>query len=207
MKKAARHMIRSERQLRALASAPRQEIVDVLAESGTVSVAELATTLGRPADALYFHIRQLIRVGLVEKAGDRLHGGRKEALYRTVAPELMLEYQPRSAANRAAVTAIVSSMLRLGIRDFGRAFRRGDVIVSGEHRELWALRRTGRLASSQLAAVNRAMRHLREQMSNPGGQGRLYAITVLLTPLDRRRASARREVHPQSTKKREGGKT
>ena len=46
------YIIRSKRQMRALAASTRQEILDVLPRMGTVSVAELATALGRPADAL-----------------------------------------------------------------------------------------------------------------------------------------------------------
>src|SRR6266705_3079755 len=126
------HIIRSEKQLAVLAAASRQEIVDVLAEIGSVSVAEIASALGRPADALYFHLRALQRAGLVEKVGYRPHGKRREALFRTVSPELRLRYEPQSAANRRAVTAIVSSMLRLGIRDFRSAFQRADVIVAGK---------------------------------------------------------------------------
>ena len=37
------YIIRSKRQMRALAASTRQEIVDVLSRMGTVSVAELAT--------------------------------------------------------------------------------------------------------------------------------------------------------------------
>lgn len=51
------YFVRGKRQLAALAAAARQEVVDVLAEMGSVSVAELAAALGRPADALYFHLR------------------------------------------------------------------------------------------------------------------------------------------------------
>ena len=42
------YIIRSKRQMRAPAAPTRQEIVDVLPGMGTVSVAELATALGRP---------------------------------------------------------------------------------------------------------------------------------------------------------------
>jgi hypothetical protein len=42
------HVVRTEKQLAALVSAARQEIIDVMAEMGTVSVAEIAATLGRP---------------------------------------------------------------------------------------------------------------------------------------------------------------
>lgn len=186
MKKVKEHLVRHQAQLAALAAAARQEVVDVLAELGTVSVAELAAALGRPADALYFHLRALVRVGLVEKVGHRSRAGGKEALFRTVAPELMLKYEPHKASNRKAVSAIVASMLRLGIRDFHGAFQPGNAIVSGPQRELWALRKAGRLSLPQLAGVNRSIRTLTKAFSAESGHGRLYAITILLTPLDHR---------------------
>jgi DNA-binding transcriptional ArsR family regulator len=196
-----RHVIRSEKQLAALASAARQEIVDVLAEMGTVSVAEIAATLGRPADALYFHLRVLKEAGLVRQVGYRSRGGREEALFRTVAPELWLRYEPRSQINRRAVNAIVSSMLRLGIRDFQRAFHGTDAIFSGPHRELWALRKTGRLSLAKVAGVNRSIERLKRAVSKPHGRGRLYGITVLLTPLDHRRRESKRSARSQGAKK------
>ena len=189
--RAKRHVIRSQKQLAVLASAPRLEIVDILADAGTLSVAELAAVLERPADALYFHLRALLRAGLVRHTGFRYRGRRKEALFRTIAPDLWLQYQPRREPNRRAVTAIVSSMLRLGIRDFRRSFQRGDVIVSGRRRELWALRKAGRLSLPDLAVVNRLIERLRSATSKPKGRGRLYAVTVLLTPLDHRRRESR----------------
>src|SRR6202050_4682602 len=149
------HLIRSDKQLAALAAAARQEIVDVSEQRGTVPVAELAAALGRPADSLYFHLRALTRVGLARNAGYRARPGGKEALYRTAAPELRVQYKPRDRANRKAVSAIAASMLRLAIRDFRRSFQRGHVLVSGAHRELWSLRKVGRLSRAQLAQLNR----------------------------------------------------
>jgi DNA-binding transcriptional ArsR family regulator len=193
------YVIHGTKQLSVLAAAARQELVDVLAHMGTVSVAEIAATMGRPADALYFHLRALKRAGLVEQVGYRTRSGRQEALFRTVAPELRLEYELHNAANRRGITAIVSSMLRLGVRDFRRAFAGGDAIVAGSHRELWALRRTGRLSLSQIRDVNRSigqlMRHLK-----PQGRGRLYGITVLLTPLDHRSRRSKRNLQSRGDK-------
>jgi DNA-binding transcriptional ArsR family regulator len=179
-------LIRSEKQLAALAAAARQEIFDVLEQTGTVSVAELAAALGRPADALYFHLRVLTRAGLVRTAGYRARSGGKEALYCTVAPDLRLQYKPQNAANRKGVSAIVSSMLRLASRDFKGSFQPGNVVVSGAHRELWALRKVGRLSRVQLAKLNQSIDGLLQDLTAPGGEGRLYAVTVILTPLDHR---------------------
>ena len=197
--KRQRYLVRSEKQLAALAAAARQEIVDVLEQMGTVSVAELAAALGRPADALYFHLRALTRAGLVQNAGYRARRGGKEALYRTVAPELQLKYEPRDAANRKGVCAIVASMLRLANRDFGRSLQRGNVLVSGAHRELWSFRKVGRLSSAQVAKLNQRLKGLVQDICAPRGHGRLYAVTVVLTPLDHRNKVGRLPQPKQGT--------
>jgi DNA-binding transcriptional ArsR family regulator len=196
MRSTRTHLIRSEKQLAALTAAARQEVVDMLERLGTVSVGELAAALGRPADALYFHLRALTRAGLVRSAGYRSRPRGKEALYRTVAQELKLHYEPHRASNRKAVSAIVSSMLRLTTRDFKNAFRSGTVVVSGPRRELWALRKAGRLSPAGLTEVNRRIEELAKTVAAPHKQGRLYAITVVLTSLDRRKkieSSSKRE--------------
>lgn len=191
VKKTPPYLIRGSKQLAALAAAARQEIIDVLEQMGAVSVAELAAALSRPADALYFHLRTLTRAGLVQNVGYRSQGGRKESIYCTIAPELKLEYQPQNPANRRAISAIVASMLRLGIRDFSRSLQSGNVVVSGSRRELWALRKVGRLSHARLADLNRGIKRLVEEMRVPaGGDGRLYAVTVVLTPLDHRNKEA-----------------
>ena len=174
------YVIDKPAQLRALTSSARQEIVDVLSRMGGVSAAELAEALGRPADALYYHLRELTRVGLVVRSR-RSRGGREEAEFRTIAPRLALRY-------RSPLTPrIISSMLRLGARDFRRAFESRAVATTGSRRELWALRTTGWLTPRDLAAANRRMRALREDVSRPLQRGRLFAVTILLTPLDRSR--------------------
>jgi DNA-binding transcriptional ArsR family regulator len=180
------YVIRSKRQMRALAASTRQEIVDVLPRLGIVSVAELATTLGRPADSLYYHLRVLKRVGLVLSAGVRTVNGRTEALFRAVAPEMILQYKLGKNGNGNEINPIISSMLRLGTRDFKRSFRTGEASVSGPRRELWALRKTAWLSRDQILEVNRCIHRLIRLTSTTGRKGRLYAITVLLTPLDRR---------------------
>ena len=196
-------MISGSKQLAALRAAARQEIVDVLERMGTVSVAELAAAVGRPADALYFHLRALSRAGLVRTAGLRSRGGRSEALYCTAAPELKLQYEPENEANRKAVTAIIASMLRLTMRDFRHSFRPGNVCVSGPGRELWAARKVGRLSSKQLGALNTGIAGLLDRLATKSTQkGRLYAVTVVLTPIDHRGTGRKSGEQKQTSKRR-----
>jgi len=186
------HVIKSAVQLGALASAARQEIVDVLSRLGEVPVSELAETLGRPADALYYHLRHLVRSGLVVQAEPRRTKGRQEVRFRTVAPELQLQYPESNAKEARHVSGIVSSMMRLGIRDFGKALRSSGVQLSGPGRELWALRATGWMNSKEVQDVNEKIQDLRDAVWKPKGAGRLYGITILLTPLDHRGRKSQR---------------
>ena len=203
MKTIRPHVIRGKKQLACLAAAARQEIFDVLEQMGTVSAAELAAVLGRPADALYFHLRALAGAGLVRSATHRGRSGRTQTLYCTVKPEVQLGYDPRSAANRRAVSAIVASMLRLANRDFRRSFQCGQVVVSGAHRELWAWRKVGRLSRADLGRLNDRMRDLANTVSAPRGAGRLYGVTVILTPLDHRNDGSKRTGPRSSARKRQ----
>jgi DNA-binding transcriptional ArsR family regulator len=187
MKRPATRFLARPDELRALVSPIRQEIVDVVSARGSMSVAELAAAIGRPADALYFHLRALQRARLVRRTFVRRRGQRQMALFRTAAPELKLRYEPASGANRRNLTAIVASMLRLGARDFRRGLQQEGVRVTGPRRELCALRRTARLTPPQIKDVNRLIDRLLQQFAGVHDEGPMYAITVLLTPVKGRR--------------------
>ena len=179
--------IRDAKQIAALKAASRQEVMDVLASMGTVSIAELAVALARPADSLYFHIRILQKVGLVQAEGSRESGGRTERLYRAVSPDLHLDYVPGKRGNARGVVPIVESMLRLTSRDFKNAFDDKEVVADGPQRELWATRTTGWLTREQVAEINR---HIASMLritatSPPKDDERLFALTMVLTPLQR----------------------
>lgn len=197
----ATYRISRANQLRALASPVRQEIVDVLARLPGASVAALAAALGRPADALYYHLRELGRVGLVLPSGRGRGQRRSEALYRTVAPELSAVYDPGSPSNVKNVSRAIASMLRLGTRDFRSALSSRDVAVSGPRRELWASRETGWLDAGRIARLNRLLREIARilQASHARPGKRLFAVTYLLVPLDRR---PRRRKEPRHAKRR-----
>jgi len=172
--------------LRALASPVRQELIDLLVRTGPASAAELGRLIQRPADGLYYHLRALQRVGLVSSAGIRARGGRREELFRAIHRVPTLHHDTSPGGNSPGVIAIVSSMLRLGIRDFKKGAASPDVRAQGPKRELWALRVTGWLSPSDLAEANRKIRALHEVPGKPSPKGKLYGITILLTPLGHR---------------------
>ena len=173
-------------QMRVLASPVRQELLDALSQLGSASLVELGAVLGRPADGLYYHVRLLERVGLIRAAPARIRGGRREALFRAGARRYAMRYASAPASTEQAVNGVIASMLRLGIRDFRRALANGGNRLDGPVRDLWALRTVGWLRSAQVRKVNRAIHDLWRDVSRHDRGGRLYAVTVLLTPLDHR---------------------
>jgi len=186
--------IRDLKQLRALRSPVRQEIVDTVQSLGACSAAEIARELGRPADGLYYHLNSLLRVGLLEEAGCRGSNGRSEALYATRSPEcpMRLHYEPEDPENAEAVLGVVASMLRMTERDFAAAYRPGAV-TEGPERDLWAARNKGWLSDEDLREVNRLLGELRAIFEKPRapGRDRLHAFTFVHVPLPAK--SVRRE--------------
>lgn len=188
------HPVESPTQIRALASTVRQELVDALQALGEASVRALSQQLGRPADALYYHLRALLRAGLVRQSGSRQQGRHVEALYTTVAPEqpLQLRYATGPEADHAALMQVVDGMLRASGRAFERALADPACVTEGPERELWAGRIQGWLTPARLRRANALLRRLGALFApgqRPAGS-RLYALQFLLAPDVRAAAAA-----------------
>jgi hypothetical protein len=173
-------------QIRALASTLRQDIVDQVQAMGGASVPDLAEALGRPADALYYHVRALRRVGLLVEAGTRQRGRHVETVYATVDParRLKLEYRRGGATATAPMRTLVASMLRSARSEFDAAIADPDCVVDGPQRELWAGRIKGWLTPAELARANALLIQLGTLLSSPrtAQRDRLYSLQFVLAP-------------------------
>lgn len=92
----------------ALAYPLRQELLDtVTAFGGEAAASALAEQLGRPVDGLYYHLRLLVKHGLLDEEVTRNQAGRQERRYRLAgdgrgAPRLA--YRPTASAGSMGVT-------------------------------------------------------------------------------------------------------
>jgi DNA-binding transcriptional ArsR family regulator len=182
-----------------LASPTRIEIVDTLEAIGNaVTVAELAVALGRPADGLYYHLRQLADGGLVEE--EAAPDGRRYRSRTRKGDRLRLRYKPGATANADAVGRVAASVLRVAGRDFARALADPDSIVEGPRRELWAARGKGWVDAADLTEINRLLARLMELVQQPAHErprGKLVALSWVLAPVEAkpaRRETARRKL-------------
>lgn len=184
-----RRAIAAPAQIRLLSSAVRQELVDTLAAlGGEASVAMLAEELGRPADGLYYHLRALVRGGLLREVASELGG---ERVYRFAgqgdAP-LRLAYRLGPQGNQAELALFARSLLQIAGRDFDEALHGEQVATEGPGRELWASRNKGWLSPADIAEANALLERLSALTSQPKqpGRDRLISCAFVLAPVNPR---------------------
>ena len=186
-------LIDNPRQIAALASPARQEVVDAAVASGAFTIAQLARRLGRPADALYFHVRHLERVGLLRRVGERGNGRERAAVYDLPGRPVSLRYGAPALRSRR-VGPVVDGILRLARRDVRRALGRPDTVVEGPARDLWGARARGWLDRRELERANRLLAQLLLLVNSgaPRAGATPVALVFALTPLEAQPESRRK---------------
>jgi DNA-binding transcriptional ArsR family regulator len=182
-------VISDVRQIRTLSSPIRQDILDAVTAIGPCSVSELAAAIGRRPDSLYYHVRRLVKVGLIREEPD---GGAGRGELRLDVPHnrFYLEYKPESRPNKTAVLRVAAAMVRSAERGFRRAFDPDVAVVAGPGRNLWASRTRGALTPADLAEVNALIARLhtimrsgrRDRGPSVAGDRSLHELTVILAP-------------------------
>jgi DNA-binding transcriptional ArsR family regulator len=192
----------SNTQIRELALSPtavaeffkpaRLEIYESLQTSGPASIAELAERLGKAPDSLYYHVRKLVKIRVLEPLPDKTTGlgepGRNGAIYGLTACSVTMKLDPRSRASCEAWGKGASGVMRVVTRDVEAALNSGEARVEGADRNLMVQRLKVRLKDRELKRVNKLVDELftvlREHADNTEGQ--LYALTCAFSPLTER---------------------
>jgi len=183
-------MIGAGAALAALVSPVRQEIVDTIeALGGDAAVAQIAAQLGRPADGIYYHVRRLVRSGVLRASTGAGDGAATR--YRTVAPSgrrVRLQYGRHAPANAATMTRLARGLLRTAERDFAAALRSGAASGDGAQRDLWISRLKGWVGGDELREINRLLVRLGELLQQPRAprRDRLVSLAWVLAPIDER---------------------
>lgn len=172
-------------QLEAIASPVRQELLEAVAASTECSVAELASQLGRRPDALYYHIRKLVEVGLIEEMGSRRTAHREESVYRTRGQPVEIRLDRDDPKKIRTVHRLLGALLRLTDRDLKDAIDSGRGVFEGRGRNAGAGRIKGWLTAEDRREVTRLLTRITEifRRSRDPSRGRLYALTYAFLPL------------------------
>jgi len=176
-------VLRSPRQVAALGSPVRFRIVDVLSLRGAASAREIAARAGRPVTSIYYHIRILRGVGIIEEAETRGAGRRAEKVYRLRAEKLVIDPKQRSSDYRKALADNCAALLRRAERDYRIAAGSHDVVLDGEDRDLMIRRLVLRPDSKGLARLNRLLDRISALAGQRGGEGEPLALTIVMSRL------------------------
>ncbi len=181
----ATYIVRRADQRAALTSPLRLEILEHFLVAGPASVAEIADRMGRAADSLYYHVRLLVKVGLLRQRGTRKSGKRDEALYALVAPRIDLSCKPGSPASTASTMKTMVSAFRLAEREMRAALDDRTLRQDGRDRNFYAARMRCELSRKALADVNRHLTAIEaiflRELKNPA-RGTACSLTVAMVP-------------------------
>jgi DNA-binding transcriptional ArsR family regulator len=160
--KSQTYWVLERKQLRTLVSQRRLEIIDRLVAAGPLSAKELARLVGAQPSALYHHLQQLVRVGLVVEAGHRVVRRRREVLYMTRAPRIRLFRALRDPANAREMLGITTTMTRQMNRDFRRGIRSPEARPSGTLQNLAFARLVASPSPATLRRINQYLAEIGE---------------------------------------------
>lgn len=159
-------------------------VVNGLEGLGPSTVGELARHLGRVPETLYYHVRNLVRVGLVIEKEQRPSARRAEMVYALPGPILRIDSENRSAQWIAGLERVVSTTVRDALRDQGAALRDPATVRAGKWREVRFTYTSVRLRKRPLARLNGMLEELAEflRSEHERGEGRFYSVTTLVAP-------------------------
>ncbi|WP_185969232.1 winged helix-turn-helix domain-containing protein [Aliiglaciecola sp. M165] len=185
-------LITTSEQVDTISNGVRQEILDTLRAFGKCSIAEIASHLGRPADALYYHIKKLLTAEIIKVDSVNKVNRRLETVYtlsQTSISDIMTRYDLSDPEIVASLKKMTSAMMKLTLKDFSEALVLKDSVTIGENRNLWASRNKCWLTDGDILEVNQLLHRLTELTTKPKREGadRLCTLTWVLAPVNARK--------------------
>ena len=154
------YVVRSPKQLEALASPGREDIIDAVTVLGPCGITEIARFVGRSRHALYYHVKVMRDRGLLVETLVEGKGVKPTAHYDLPGRPFLVRYDLSSPKSRRAVIAIGKARFRSGQRGFVRACSSSNAVVEGPRRNLWVAHWKGWLTMGDLEKANRLLAEL-----------------------------------------------
>lgn len=181
------YIVKSTRQLFALASPGREDIIDAVTVLGPCGVSDIARFVGRSRHALYYHVKVMRDRGLLVETQVEGKGVKPTAHYDLPGRPFLVRYDLNSLKSRRAVIAIGRARFRSGQRGFVRACSSDAVVVQGPRRNLWVAHWKGWLTMKDLEKANRLLTELVDVFTPSVGDSRAsrsaYELTFGVAPV------------------------
>lgn len=174
----------TRQQLGCLSSLVRVDLYEAIQRRRQASVLELAEDLKKSPHSLYYHIKQLLNVKLIQIGDYRRVGKRDEALYEVVAERLKIDQANTGRDYREAIIKTVGSALRKAEREHRDARMRQ---VDHERFALTRIQATlshedARILREKTRQLNQWVR--KRNISGDEIEGEDVSLTCLVVPID-----------------------
>lgn len=152
---------------------------------------ELAVWLDRAADGLYHHLRCLERAGLVRVDAVRQVGRHRERVYELASEELRFDVDPSTGRNTDGMLRLARAHLKRADRLLTDATEGGEVRLDRPAKNTHVRGDEAWLTDEELDRVDALLGELRAVFASAKRRrrGRLHAITVVMSPVVRRRGA------------------
>jgi DNA-binding transcriptional ArsR family regulator len=127
--------------LKSLAIPERVKILELFEDLEPRTAKQIATELGENAARLHYHVKELVRVGLLEQVDTRVKGSIVEKYYQPVAKVIQVKLQVMIEENAQQLSDITFTPFRTTEQDLLRTLNRfveSDVDVRKEYKDTFA---------------------------------------------------------------------
>lgn len=135
------HNVTDSESLKSLAVPERVKILELFEDLEPRTAKQIATELGENAARLHYHVKELVRVGLLEQVDTRVKGSIVEKYYQPVAKVIQVNLRVMIEENAQQLSEIMFTPLRTTERDLMRTLNRfvaSDVDVRKEYEDTFA---------------------------------------------------------------------
>ncbi len=175
--------------LKCLAIPERVKILELFEDLEPRTAKQISTELGENAARLHYHVKELVRVGLLEQVDTRVKGSIVEKYYQPVAKVITVNLRVMIEENAQQLSDVMFSPLRTTEKDLMRTlnqFVASDVDVRKEYQDTFAFNVTEVYLTkdernSFIAEHNALIRKYKE-LKNRDGR-RKFKILNMLFPL------------------------
>ncbi|MBC8066496.1 MAG: helix-turn-helix transcriptional regulator [Chlorobia bacterium] len=146
---------------------------------GKRSEAEIAQLIGVAPRSLYYHIRILLDVGLIQQVGVRHVAKKPQAIYEATSGRILLDSKQAGAQSRKAIAQNIKSVLRIAAREVEAALSSEEAGASD-----WGSMTRQRLCLTEESAVafRVALDALTDAYSKQVEGGKTVCFTAVLAP-------------------------
>ncbi|MEZ2348776.1 helix-turn-helix domain-containing protein [Terriglobus sp. RCC_193] len=177
-----KHVLTLE-QLESLTSPIRLAIIQRLEMDKQATARELAHRMGRPATALYHHLKQMENLGLIRVAAEQKGTRRPEAVYAMVANQFSSSEAVKTPEGRETYGRAGTRVADAGARAFSSAVSSGEARFTGAERNAMVRFFVLRADKKKLRRLNALLQELEEEATQSCEEGEEIQLTVLLSAI------------------------